>query len=304
MQGNHLINANRFLGWALALFLVAGPGFAATITGQVVAVSDGDTLTVLDADRAQHKIRLSGIDAPEKAQAFGERSKQNLSRLVFGKEIEVQWNKRDRYGRIVGKVLVAEVPCKAGDCPKTVDACLSQITAGLAWWYRDYANKAFLRERIDLLLRGHLADRPVRANEQEPFVLGNYGIDDQHIPVVFVSRLWDAHHADRMDTALRQAVPGFSIILTSTAGAHHNYLGSGMVFSIDSIICPRASARWWRRVWPTCARVGARTWNLRQICRKSHNRRPHIPLASPSASCDTPSRCKHPVRRMEFQFGW
>ena len=97
-------------------------------------------------------------------------------------------------------------------------------------------NKAFLRERIDLLLRGHLADRPVRANEQEPFVLGNYGIDDQHIPVVFVSRLWDAHHADRMDTALRQAVPGFSIILTSTAGAHHNYLGSGMVFSIDSII--------------------------------------------------------------------
>ena len=95
MQGNHLFNAHRLLGWALALFLVAGPGFAATITGRVVAVSDGDTLTVLDADRTQHKIRLSGIDAPEKAQAFGERSKQNLSRLVFGKEIEVQWNKRD-----------------------------------------------------------------------------------------------------------------------------------------------------------------------------------------------------------------
>ena len=82
----------------------------------------------------------------------------------------------------------------------------------------------------------------MRANEQEPFVLGNYGIDDQHIPVVFVSRLWDAHHADRMDTALRQAVPGFSIILTSTAGAHHNYLGSGMVFSIDSIIREKKGA--------------------------------------------------------------
>ena len=141
MQGNHLVNAHRFLGWALALFLLAGPGFAATLTGRVVAVSDGDTLTVLDADRAQHKIRLSGIDAPEKAQAFGEHSKQNLSRLVFGKEIEVQWNKRDRYGRIVGKVLVAEAACKAGDCPKTVDTCLSQITAGLAWWYRDYARE-------------------------------------------------------------------------------------------------------------------------------------------------------------------
>ena len=58
---------------------------------------DGDTLTLLDAEHTQHKIRLSGIDAPEKAQAFGEPSKQNLSRLVFGKEIEVQWNKRDRY---------------------------------------------------------------------------------------------------------------------------------------------------------------------------------------------------------------
>jgi hypothetical protein len=76
MQGNHLVNAHRFLGWALALFLVAGPGFAASLTGRVVAVSDGDTLTVLDADRARHKIRLSGIDAPEKAQAFGERSKK------------------------------------------------------------------------------------------------------------------------------------------------------------------------------------------------------------------------------------
>ena len=68
---------------------------------------------------------------------FEPQAHQNLSLLVFGKEIEVQWNKRDRYGRIVGKVLVVEAPCKAGDCPKTVDACLSQITAGLAWWYRD-----------------------------------------------------------------------------------------------------------------------------------------------------------------------
>ena len=96
---------------------------------------------MLDAERTQHKIRLSGIDAPEKAQAFGEPSKQNLSRLVFGKEIAVRWTKRDRYGRIVGKVLVAEAACKAGDCPKTVDACLSQVHVGMAWWYRDYARE-------------------------------------------------------------------------------------------------------------------------------------------------------------------
>ena len=55
------------------------------ITGKVVSVADGDTITVLDADKTQHKIRLNGIDAPEKAQPFGQRSKQSLSDLVFGK---------------------------------------------------------------------------------------------------------------------------------------------------------------------------------------------------------------------------
>ena len=60
----------------------------------------------LDAGRQQHRIRLGGIDAPEKAQPFGEKSKQNLSRLVFGKDVRVEWEKRDRYERIVGKVWV------------------------------------------------------------------------------------------------------------------------------------------------------------------------------------------------------
>ena len=55
------------------------------ITGKVVSVADGDTITVLDADKTQHKIRLNGIDAPEKALPFGQRSKQSLSDLVFGK---------------------------------------------------------------------------------------------------------------------------------------------------------------------------------------------------------------------------
>lgn len=66
------------------------------LVGYVVGVADGDTITVLDAERQQHKIRLMGIDAPEKAQAFGDRSKTNLSRLVFNKDVRVEWNKRDR----------------------------------------------------------------------------------------------------------------------------------------------------------------------------------------------------------------
>ena len=70
------------------------------------SVADGDTITVLDASKVQYKIRLSGIDAPEKAQPFGDRSKQNLARMVFNKDVSIEWSKQDRYGRIVGKVMV------------------------------------------------------------------------------------------------------------------------------------------------------------------------------------------------------
>jgi endonuclease YncB( thermonuclease family) len=79
---------------------------AETIVGHVVGVSDGDTITVLDAQRVQHKVRLAGIDAPEKAQPFGNRSKESLSELAFNKDVSVETEKLDRYGRSVGKVLV------------------------------------------------------------------------------------------------------------------------------------------------------------------------------------------------------
>ena len=111
------------------------------IQGRVVGVSDGDTNTVLDANHQQHKIRLSGIDAPEKAQPFGQRSKENLSRLVFGRDVTVEWRKKDRYGRTVGKVMVAEPACREATCPNTLDACHAQIVAGMAWWYRQYARE-------------------------------------------------------------------------------------------------------------------------------------------------------------------
>ncbi len=89
----------------------AFPAYANNILiGFVVGVSDGDTITVLDAEKQQHKIRPMAIDAPEKAQAFGGRPKANLSRLAFNKEVRVEWNKRDRYGRIVGKIAEAMSP--------------------------------------------------------------------------------------------------------------------------------------------------------------------------------------------------
>ena len=117
--------------------MVAGFAQAANITGKVVGVSDGDTITVLDASKTQHKIRLEGIDAPEKAQPFGNRSKEHLSDQVFGKQVEVQSNKTDKYGRTVGKVLI-----------NGKDANLEQIRAGFAWHYKEYQKEQSSSDRV------------------------------------------------------------------------------------------------------------------------------------------------------------
>ena len=108
---------------------------ADTLIGKVVKITDGDTLVVLDAGNTQHKIRLSGIDAPESNQPFGKRSKEALSALVAGQRVEVDWHKHDRYGRIVGKVIA-----------QGKDVNLAQIRMGMAWWYRKYADE---QSRVD-----------------------------------------------------------------------------------------------------------------------------------------------------------
>src|SRR6516164_5237333 len=96
----------RFL--AVVVFLVLGATVRADdpphpFTGKVVKIADGDTITVL-LEKTQHRIRLEGIDAPEKGQAYGTKARQALADKVFGKTIRVEWKKRDRYGRIIGRV--------------------------------------------------------------------------------------------------------------------------------------------------------------------------------------------------------
>jgi endonuclease YncB( thermonuclease family) len=86
---------------------------AATFTGKVVGIADGDTLTILTASEKQHKIRPAEIDAPEKHGPFGSKSKQSLSDLCFGKEAEVTPFVKDRYKRIVARVKCAGVNVKA-----------------------------------------------------------------------------------------------------------------------------------------------------------------------------------------------
>ena len=117
------------------------PALADTLQGKVVKVADGDTVTIIDDSGKKHRIRLMGIDAPEKNQSYGDVSTQGLVELVSGKTVTIEYNKRDRYERIVGKILVnpsGDVFCMVLDCIKKIDAGLEQIKAGLAWHYKYY----------------------------------------------------------------------------------------------------------------------------------------------------------------------
>ena len=126
------------LGLALfALFVDALE--AATLTGRIVGVHDGDTITLLDATKTQHKIRLAGIDAPELRQAFGTRSKQNLSEMAYAKDARLECHKTIRNERKLCKVWVQPSDCPT--CGNTLDVGHAQVIAGLAWWYRAYARE-------------------------------------------------------------------------------------------------------------------------------------------------------------------
>jgi endonuclease YncB( thermonuclease family) len=113
---------------AIALLANICTAQAGTIIGTVVGIADGDTLTVLTHDKQDVKIRLAEIDAPEKRQAFGARSKQSLSDLCFGKQAEVISKVKDRYQRTV-----AHVKCSG------VDVNAEQVNRGMAWVYPRYA---------------------------------------------------------------------------------------------------------------------------------------------------------------------
>ena len=112
----------------IALFWSSLSVSAADIVGRVVGVSDGDTITVLVDSHDRIKVRLSGIDAPEKSQPFGAASKKSLSDQVFGKVVNIELNKKDRYGRFLGRVIF-----------NGTDVCLEQIRAGMAWHYKRYS---------------------------------------------------------------------------------------------------------------------------------------------------------------------
>lgn len=142
LQSSDSPNCASVRAWQFASVFVLGflAGLssvsAAVLSGKVVSVHDGDTITVLDEDKHQHRIRLAGIDAPELGQAFGRASREHLAGLVAGKQVSVEWQKHDKYRRVLGKVLV-----------DGVDANLEQLRAGMAWHYRKYESEQSPAER-------------------------------------------------------------------------------------------------------------------------------------------------------------
>jgi endonuclease YncB( thermonuclease family) len=120
------------------LLLLCLPALAQTkvLEGKVIAVADGDTITILDSGNKQHRIRLLGIDAPERSQDFGTNAKQHLSDLVFGKQVAVRYDKTDQYRRTLGKVMLDDR-----------DVNREMLRAGLAWHYKYYERDQLSQDR-------------------------------------------------------------------------------------------------------------------------------------------------------------
>ncbi|RBQ30646.1 nuclease [Arcobacter sp. FW59] len=112
----------------LLLIILSSYLFSFELIGKVVKVSDGDTITILTSDKTQYKIRLNDIDAPEKKQAFGNKSKDNLAKYIAGKTVTVQYKTKDKYKRILGTIYY-----------NNIDINLQQVKDGYAWVYKKYS---------------------------------------------------------------------------------------------------------------------------------------------------------------------
>lgn len=107
--------------------ITANLGFADELTGKVIRIADGDTFTLLVDGNEQISVRLAEIDAPESGQPYGNRSLQALNGLIAGKQVTVEVQTKDRYGRTIGRPYVVDL-----------DVCEEMVRIGAAWVYRQY----------------------------------------------------------------------------------------------------------------------------------------------------------------------
>lgn len=132
-----LEQAQPAMKWSLAVGILAccaaafaaSPAAAAQLEGRVIRVVNGVKLVVLDAKNTQHRVRLAGVDVPNKGQPYAEQAAANLVRLVTNKNVKVEWARKNANGYLVGKVLL-----------DGKDVGLLQIGSGLAWHYRMFSH--------------------------------------------------------------------------------------------------------------------------------------------------------------------
>ena len=143
------MRASSLLLAALCVFATAARAAPHVLDVHVVAVADGDSLTVRDSNGVTHWVRLAGIDAPEHGQPYSRQSKSSLVRMALDEDARLEWSERDGYGRLVAKVWVvpSDAPCQASSCPRTLDTGLAQVTTGLAWHYKKYERDQSEKDR-------------------------------------------------------------------------------------------------------------------------------------------------------------
>lgn len=172
-----------FLFPLVFFFTAFRPVFSAS---RVVGVSDGDTITILHDNREQERIRLYGIDSPEKSQAFGQKAKQYASTLVYGKTVSIRVMDRDKYGRTVAWVY-------AGDM--NVNAEL--VRAGYAWHYRKYSKDASLQ----------------RLEDEARMARRGLWVDPNPVPP------WEYRKGKRISAAIPGSITGGSVSLAQITNA-------------------------------------------------------------------------------------
>lgn len=182
----------------IILVLIPSISFSATITGKVVGIADGDTITILTPKNEQIKVRLAAVDTPEKSQAYGQQAKQFTSSLVFGKNVTIQPETIDKYGRTVAIVFVDGL-----NLNKEI------VGNGKGWVYRQYCKEAFCGEWLEL------------ENKARDAKIGLWADKNSIIPP------WEWRHGQKNgdNSGIKSSVAGGAGIYHGNANSHvfHGY---------------------------------------------------------------------------------
>lgn len=182
-------------------FIESASPLAHVIIGKVVSIADGDTLTVLDETKTQHKIRLEGIDAPERGQAYGRQASEALGDKVFQKRVRVEWREKDTYRRTLGQVFLLD--------GLWVNKQL--VEEGWAWHYKQYS-------KSEVLAEAETEARAVRAGlwqAQNPTAPWDYRhtpapaaeVTDEQEITVYVTKTGNKYHQEGCRYLSKSSIP-------------------------------------------------------------------------------------------------